>query len=555
MRRCCRGKRKEIRPAGDRSGFTSTPAFAMGDRCDALGKLAGLAKTAASGNPEILIGLNDTDAAELQAIKLLFADENAWTNVRKTDEMEIAASSNGTGAPDAPPFTIVPPCISLAPSGNAISFTHPGGAGRSTKENQDACFMASPAEGVDVFAVFDGHGKRHGRLAARIAAEAVKAYLSTHHKALVFAPAQTMKNAFDAAHVAICAAINDSAREAGRPTKTVSGGTEQHERPPFLIEYLKDESAWDAAEGGTTATVAALVKGRLIVAAVGDSSSLLLGRNSQGGVVHELLVPEHSPSNPAELTRVRAMPSVGEQVRFAYDCPDGTLIDIFDSNGRLEATAEKRADELDCAVKNCRGDLSSGVFIPSVWVMLPSPPLEMFGFILTVNSLNKTPAACGDYNLQDVHEGNIDNEKGEGQRVKIDEQTIAMTRSLGDSYAHHFGLSHEPEVRELLLTDLLHHREWRACMLMLASDGVWDLWKFDEVGDRLLPPVSCRYNGVNNDAQPACVSWTAPTMLESAVRQFCEYNRAKGEDFFGETADNFTGVLVDLAPWLCTGSP
>ena len=72
-------------------------------------------------------------------------------------------------------------------------------------------------------------------------------------------------------------------------------------------------------------------------------------------------------------------------------------------------------------------------------------------------------------------------------------------------------------------------RGWQRYSLLLASDGVWDLYGFDEVASALLP------------------SWAAmPTDLAAAA-EFCEATRAKGNEYFGEAADNLTGVLVDLA--------
>ena len=36
----------------------------------------------------------------------------------------------------------------------------------------------------------------------------------------------------------------------------------------------------------------------------------------------------------------------------------------------------------------------------------------------------------------------------------------------------------------------------------------------------------------------------------AAASEFCEATREKGEEFFGEGADNLTGVLPDLGPMI-----
>ena len=59
---------------------------------------------------------------------------------------------------------------SLEPSpASVVSFTHEGGAGGLDKENQDVAFTAQLSADVLVCAVFDGHGKRRGRVRMRLA--------------------------------------------------------------------------------------------------------------------------------------------------------------------------------------------------------------------------------------------------------------------------------------------------------------------------------------------------------------------------------------------------
>ena len=54
---------------------------------------------------------------------------------------------------------------------------------------------------------------------------------------------------------------------------------------------------------------------------------------------------------------------------------------------------------------------------------------------------------------------------------------IAMTRSLGDFYAHQFGLSYEPDIS---FVELDQSQTFTVCV---ASDGVWDCWKFNDFCD------------------------------------------------------------------------
>ena len=107
-----------------------------------------------------------------------------------------------------------------------------------------------------------------------------------------------------------------------------------------------------------------------------------------------------------------------------------------------------------------------------------------------------------------------------------------MTRSLGDLYAHHHGVIPTPTIATFDLAALPPHMAGpRAPLLLLASDGVWDLWSFDEVAEQLVP------------GGPGCL---AAETLQGRAALFCEVTRQKGAEYFDEYADNLTGILVDL---------
>ena len=289
----------------------------------------------------------------------------------------------------------------------ALCFSHEGGEGGVGKENQDTFFTLKPAANVAIYGVFDGHGKAHGKLAAAAAATACADYLAKHSDALLSDAAETLRKAFAAAHAAVREAML-------RCPRMVDSGS-------YLLEWMlvDGEWRWDAADGGSTATVAVLLGERLIVAAVGDSSAMLLGRDAEGKSCHKLLLEEHSPTNAPEFDRIRQLP-LGAQLRFAYDCPDGELIDIFatdeDGRSKVDRAAEKRADQHDCAVKSARGELMSVIMVPDETVELPAGcELAKGGAATRAGAEPATGTAS------------------------VEGCAIAMTRSLGDFYAHRCG--------------------------------------------------------------------------------------------------------------------
>ena len=67
---------------------------------------------------------------------------------------------------------------------------------------------------------------------------------------------------------------------------------------------------------------------------------------------------------------------------------------------------------------------------------------------------------------------------------------------------------------------------------MVASDGVWDHWPFDQAIAELVP------SGGGLGA--------VPITSRAAVIDFFESTRLKGEEAFGDGADNLTGIVAIL---------
>jgi len=225
-------------------------------------------------------------------------------------------------------------------------------------------------------------------------------------------------------------------------------------------------------------------------------------------------------------------------LRFVYDCPDDVLIDIFTTasgSPALDVEAARRADrEHQCAVKNARGELVSVLVVPEGQMASPPADAKSAGGAWAAAAAEAMEAAApgtAEAATPAVVDAKVADAKvaaAAGEAATVEEHSIAMTRSLGDFYAHHFGIISEPEIRTIDLDRFLSANGWVCCTLHLASDGVWDLWSFAEVGDMLLPPTS------------------RPVLAIAA--SFCEATRAKGEDYFGESADNLTGLVVPLRP-------
>ena len=196
-----------------------------------------------------------------------------------------------------------------------------------------------------------------------------------------------LRAAFAVAHAAVYEALRAAVPEARVVPAEAGGGTDGKGGGEFLLGWIVDEDEddedgrWDAVDGGTTATVAVVLRGTtLVLGCVGDSSAALLARDDDSGAAaHELLMEEHGPTHLAEYARLRQV-EAAEDMQWVYDCPGGEQVPIFrdgaDGKGEpeLDPDAVRRADTLECAVKNARGDLFSVVVVPERSVALPPPP-------------------------------------------------------------------------------------------------------------------------------------------------------------------------------------
>lgn len=126
------------------------------------------------------------------------------------------------------------------------------------------------------------------------------------------------------------------------------------------------------------------------------------------------------------------------------------------------------------------------------------------------------------------------------------QDALAFTRSLGDLHLQAYGVSHEPETWWMELTapgmsaaaaarggckSLVSH----PTAIVLASDGIWDNWKFEEVAAFALQPERLARVGASGTALAA----TAELMAE---------NLDRGHANFGSSADNMTALTLYLFP-------
>jgi len=197
--------------------------------------------------------------------------------------------------------------------------------------------------------------------------------------------------------------------------------------------------------GGTTATLIICLNlkdcRKAICANVGDSDALLLPLDQkllpdvQKNYLH--LSVDHGPDSAKEWARINDLPKSDYpykllfiydkgNVRRKYECPR-VFLEYGPNAGSKDPEYVKNPWGNDLRPTNVRYD-------PAVYAVSPSG-------------------------------------------VEEDVTCIAMTRALGDFYAHQFGLSWEPDV---YVKNLDPKNEY---LMTAGSDGIWDCWKHEDFSD------------------------------------------------------------------------
>lgn len=305
-------------------------------------------------------------------------------------------------------------------SARNFKVTLAGGEEQGAKSHQEDSYLhwASPSEKVFVAAVFDGHGGYNGLIASNTCRDETIAYLDDHAKALeswsVDKWEVVLKELFSTLHTL----IRDRFIKA-----------EPHQREVDKKGIVRDRNG-DPIHGGTTGTVAVLIANNdgsftVVSANVGDSAGLLV--DSKGEYV--FVTVDHGPENPDEYKRVQSLDSKEHPTKllFVYD---KTLV----------------CRKYDCPKVFLETGERDPIFVQKPWAMGLHP-----------TNVRYEPAV---YAVTP-------------KSVKKDTTCIAMTRALGDFYAHQFGLTYEPSIV------VNHVPAGEEFTVFVASDGIWDCWKYE----------------------------------------------------------------------------
>jgi len=153
---------------------------------------------------------------------------------------------------------------------------------------------------------------------------------------------------------------------------------------------------------------------------------------------------------------------------------------------------------------------------------------------------------------------------------------LAFTRSLGDFHMHSYGVSCDPTVTELPLERVVvrdlglvgntfdnqeehhssdeeeedrtshasinssEHQMTNSFVLVVASDGIWDNWKYHDLHDFLCGALE------NKSLQQQSDVPGDHTPVDAIVSSLMNANLERASSYFGDQADNMTAVICSF---------
>lgn len=314
--------------------------------------------------------------------------------------------------------------------------------GAKTHQEDSWCIFCSPDKTFIAACIFDGHGGLNGRYASKKCAELSWEWFQQEWVNMI----GFSKEDWEKELKTFFLKLHDNIRNVF-VEQEMSYRSKSNASMDGIVDKkgVVRRSSGQPIHGGTTASVCIIVnsedKRECICANVGDSEALLLPLNQkllpkvQKNYLH--LSVDHSPNSLKEWERIDKLPKdeYPDKLVFVYDktnmdlkfkCPH-----VFLEYGPMRGTKDQEY------VRNPWGhDLRpcNARYDPAVYAVSPSG-------------------------------------------VKEDRTCIAMTRALGDFYAHQFGLSWEPNI---FVTALDPKCEY---LVSVCSDGIWDCWKYENFSE------------------------------------------------------------------------
>ncbi|KAK1934679.1 hypothetical protein P3T76_011288 [Phytophthora citrophthora] len=435
-------------------------------------------------------------------------------------------------------------------------------------ENQDAFFtFYDPKNAALVVGLFDGHGRDTGRDVAQAAKRYFEAqfqgYSHEDYARLERDPEEFFQQLFASCHLVIKYTLRDLYERAGH-------SVEEHQPEGFLVRHNWHTGTVASVRGGTTATIVVILNGgqKIYSSNVGDSAVLLA---SMGPDLRVADVKVHGSDDTDVHQQNKSLhdSSRDEDELDNNRTPKSDLLLISGNHSPESAFEFARARTTRCSSLD------------------PALPALRFVYDSTEPKSRRLPVftltSKGDlqYHPRGDYYKNVRDEWATVVATPFDSlfpDALAFTRSLGDFHMHSYGVSCEPTVTELslesvVIRDLGHSSHTainqednystsavyddedcmsyasnnsedsseRNFMLVVASDGVWDNWKYRDLhcflDDASRNKSLYLHSQVNEDHSP----------VDAIVSTMMNANLQRASSYFADQADNMTAVLCNFS--------
>ena len=389
------------------------------------------------------------------------------------------------------------------------------------RENQDDFFIfQKPEEKITVVAILDGHGIENGKLASKCARDFLTTYFETNYLLLKTNPYETLVHAYSEMH--------NNLRECFKQSLTNNDYKVMETRDGYLLKRYTDNHQWQSLRGGTTCTIIAIIDNMLYSSNVGDSTATLCSKMRIFNPEKQLtyLGDSATPSSRPFKQKVSRETSESEE---SEESTLSTTMDII-ANHSPDNPSEF------CRLRQFQQRLGN--------------PLQPASHLVYDSQLNDKVRCAPIFTVDDAGNPTVTNNGTYCKNVRYElatlvttpssarfSESLAFTRSIGDFYMQTYGVTYCPEIQCLdldILFDVLDTKKQEQktpLCLVVASDGVWDNWKFEDVTDFVL-----------SDTVLESSTKKEKTAAELLIQQNDVFAKAN----FGNNSDNATAIVVYL---------
>ncbi|RHY45771.1 hypothetical protein DYB26_002459 [Aphanomyces astaci] len=394
--------------------------------------------------------------------------------------------------------------------------------GNTVKENQDT-FLAIRHNTHVALAVFDGHGKSHGKLAAETAKAFFEHKFQQDHtyEELRIDGEATLRLLFDECHATIRQAFQAYYERRRLHAEERNGG--------YLVvkQGLLQKSL--LVQGGTTASIVVVLDSgaTMLCANVGDSSSLLC--------VPSPLDASWSSLQASSVLHLLRKHNTLPPVAVPVELPESTSVVQLCGDHSPECMTEFQRTALARSISTKHGNMPELLFVYDS--LIDGHSNQRVSVREKHIALEKSPV----FTVVD----DVVAKAGEGSYYKNVRQewaslcctpakakyheSLAFTRSLGDFYIHSFGLTHQPDVIQVDVAALMRQEAWTTVLVVVGSDGIWDAWDYAAFNQVLWKAMADHKSAL-------------PLVADDVMQQ----NKQVSAQVFGPAVDNMTLVVCSL---------